>query len=101
MDIDNDINKTWENLLEGSESIDQCVHRLQRIAILYERCGKDGHQHEWNSTDSQIWIERQKVCDTKRGDHSHRKSKRPPKPDDDEYISKKLNLKSKLFQEKV
>ena len=92
MDIDNDINKTWENLLEGSESIDQCVHRLQRIAILYERCGKDGHQHEWNSTDSQIWIERQKVCDTKRGDHSHRKSKRPPKPDDDEYISKKLNL---------
>ena len=38
-DIDNnDINKTWENLLEGSESIDQCVHhQLQRIAILHKR----------------------------------------------------------------
>jgi len=85
-DIDNDINKTWENLLEGSESIDQCLHRLQRIAILYKRCGEDEHQHKWNSTDPQIWKERQKVRDTKRGDHSHRKSKRPPQPDDDEFI---------------
>ena len=57
MDIDNDINKTWENLLEGSESIDQCVHQLQRIAILYKRCGSDRHQECWHQVDSELQYE--------------------------------------------
>ena len=88
-DIDNNgIDKTWENLLQGSESIDQCVHQLQRIAILHKRCGSNRHQECWHQVDSELqYEERVKISNIKRGGHSHRQTKsRPPQSDDDEII---------------
>ena len=87
--IDNNgIDKTWENLLQGSESIDQCVHQLQKIAILYKRCGEMWHQGSWNQVDSKLqYEEREKLSNIKRGGHSHRQTKsRPPQSDDGEII---------------
>jgi len=88
-DIDNNgIDKTWDNLLQGSESIDQCVHQLQRIAILHKRCGSNRHQECWHQVDSELqYKERVKISNIKRGGHSHRQTKsRPPQSDDDEII---------------
>ena len=89
-DIDNnDINKTWENLLEGSESIDQCVHQLQRIAILHKRCGSNRHQECWHQVDSDLqYEERVKISKIKRGGHSHCQTNksRPLQSDDDEIV---------------
>ena len=61
-DIDNNgIDKTWEHLLQESESIDQCVHQLLKIAILYKRCGECWHQGSWHDPEGP-WVYRTQKC---------------------------------------
>jgi len=78
---------TWRDLFEGSEDIDYCKDELQRIAILYSRCGSNRHKERWHQVDTDLQIEeREKVSNIKRGGHSHRQTKRPPQSDDDEIV---------------
>ena len=87
MMMDGDFETTWRDLLEGSEDIDYCKDELQRIAILYSRCGSNRHQECWHQVDSDLqYEERVKISNIKRGAHSHRQTKRPPQSDDDEII---------------
>ena len=80
---------TWRDLFEGSEDIDYCKDELQRIAILYSRCGSNRHQECWHQVDSDLqYEERVKISKIKRGGHSHRQTNksRPRQSDDDEII---------------
>ena len=59
---------TWRDLFEGSEDIDNCKDELQRIAILYSRCGSNRHQECWHQVDSDLqYEERVKISKIKRG----------------------------------
>ena len=83
-----DIDRTWTNLLTLSINVDISVDELQRIAILYSRCGNDRHQDRWNAPDSDLQcIAREKVSEIKRGNHPHRICKRRPQPDDNEIVT--------------
>ena len=79
---------TWRDLFEGSEDIDNCKDELQRIAILFKRCGSNRHEERWHQVDSELqYEEREKLSNIKRGGHSHRQTKsRPPQSDDGEII---------------
>lgn len=81
-------NKKMENLLDLSTNVDRHIYQLQRIAILYSRCGNDRHQDMWNAPDSDLqYKERAKVSKVKRGNHPHRHTtKRRPKQDDNEIV---------------
>ena len=83
-----DIDRTWTNLLTLSINVDISVDELQRIAILYSRCGNDRHQNSWYSTNTDLqYIAREKVSEIKRGNHPHRICKRRPQPDDNEIVT--------------
>ena len=84
-DIDNTFMQT---LLQSSINVDFWVGDLQRIAILYSRCGSDQHQKCWYSTNTDLQAdERAKVSEIKRGNHPHRICKRRPQPDDNEIVT--------------
>ena len=79
---------TWRDLFEGCESIDRYANRLQRIAILFKRCGSNRHKERWHQVDSDLqYEERVKISKIKRGNHPHRQTKRPPQPDDNEIVT--------------
>jgi len=84
-DIDNTFMQT---LLQSSMIVDVWVGDLQRIAILYSRCGSDQHQKCWYSTNTDLQcVARHKVSEIKRGNHPHRICKRRPQPDDNEIVT--------------